>query len=486
MTGGPENSPKILFIIPPQYPFPGIPAKPFHPHLGVSYLISALKSRGIDARVIDMQLGHKLKEVVALTEQYRPSLVGVTSYSYQYKKAYDVIDRVKEQTNVKLVIGGPHVSANRKKVLEQTKADFAIKGEGEMTLPELIGAVNGDRPYEDIAGLIWRKQGEIVEEADRPFIAQVDALPIPAFEDFELDRYVFAMEKRMPLITSRGCPYQCIFCSARLGMGVKFRGRSPENVVGEIEHWYHKGWTNYDFHDDCFSLDLNRAKRICDLIIARNLKITYRLYNGIRVDRVDKELLQKMAASGCHRVSFGVESGNQRVLDTIKKGITLEQVEAAHRMAQEAGIDTMTNFIIGHPGETWKEAMESIRLAKKLPTQSFIFYNLVPYPGTELANWVEKNGTYRFAPEQFLDEVEGHVLEPNFETKEFPAHMRRKALRIANRAYRKKDLQYRLGSPMGLFVYYLSCIGPLWIWLQWLTAGTKVGRRLLNTVKRNR
>jgi radical SAM superfamily enzyme YgiQ (UPF0313 family) len=267
-------------------------------------------------------------------------------------------------------------------------------------------------------------------------------------------------------------------------MGNKFRARTAKNVVDEIEHWYRKGWKNFDINDDCFSYDLDRAKEICDLITEKGLKISYQLYNGIRVDRVDYELLQKMKASGCSFVAYGVESGNKDTLKVINKAISLEQVKKAVKMTNEVGIKNYATFIIGHPGETFEKAMDTINFAKKLPADFIGFYNIIPYPGTELYDWMVKNARLLYPLDSYLNNVAYGQNKPIFETPEFTAEERRKVLKIGFRLQRKKLLQLRLGKTLGTLVY-LAVARPDSMWAKISTfRGSKFGNALFSHLHR--
>lgn len=460
----------------------------YQPHTGVAYLMAMLKRHKITVQVVDMRLGYGTYKLFEVLNEFNPDVVGVTCYSMGYERAYGLIDKIKLSGNYTVVIGGPHVSAIRGEVLEKTRADFAIKGEGEYTLMELCKVLElRSKKYKEIKGLIWRdgKDGnKVIENEDRPFIHDLDALPFPAYEEFELERYICHNEKRLPIITSRGCPYQCIFCGVRLSMGNKFRARSPQNVVDEIEYWYKKSWKNFDINDDCFTLNLSRAKKICDLIIKRRLRITYQLYNGIRADRIDKELLEKMKESGCTRVYYGCESGNPRILKVIKKGITLERVRKAVEMTNKVGIENAVTFIIGHPSETFKEAMDTVNFAKNLSASFVVFYNLTPYPGTELFSWVEENATFLYPVENYLNNVSSGDRKPIFETEDFTEEERRWALKVGFSLARKKVLQYKLGKALGSFMYMLARYDTLYDAGLKMFLRTIVGKRLYNFLKR--
>ncbi|MDD5729292.1 MAG: radical SAM protein, partial [Victivallales bacterium] len=282
--------------------------------------------------------------------EFKPTLIGVTIFSYCYSLAFELILKIEKCTDIPIVAGGAHVSAVGAKMLTDSKVDFAVKQEGEFTLLELLKEyVKGSRDFSGINGLIWRdSKGMIIENPNRKFIEDLDALPFPDYESFGIERYVCFKQKTLPLITSRGCPFGCNYCSVRLSMGQRFRARSAENVFSEIKHFYDKGYRSFDFNDDCFTLDNGRAESICDLIIKNRLVLRFQLYNGIRVDTVTLELLKKMKKAGCFFVSFGCEAGNNKVLKAIKKGITIEQVRQAVDWANQAGIRNSVNFIIGH------------------------------------------------------------------------------------------------------------------------------------------
>jgi radical SAM superfamily enzyme YgiQ (UPF0313 family) len=447
---------KTLFLIPPFEYNDKVYEKVNrrYPHTGTAYMAAMLKQNRAPYEIIDMNLGYSPSQVSEFVKQYNPDAICTTAYSFGYKRVYNLIDSIKSDHNKDIVIGGPHISVTGKEALEKTKADFAVIGEGEHTLLELI-----ENPeYEKIKGLIWRKNSEIVMNERRPYIQDLDSLPFPAYEDFELEKYLCNTDKRLPIITSRGCPYQCNFCCTRISMGNKFRKRSPENVVDEIEYWYKKGWSTFDINDDIFSLDRNRAKKICEQIIERGLDIQFNLSVGLRVDTVDKDLLKNLKAAGCNFISYGCESGNDQILKDIKKGIQVKDVINAVNMTRNVGIKHKVNFIIGHPTETYEDAMDSIKLAKNLKCDFVSFNNLIPYPGTEVYSWIENNKNARFLspPEVYLNEMTQKKLKPVFETDEFPVEKRKKALKQGSKLEEKTLSQFRFGKFKGYLVYLLN------------------------------
>lgn len=448
---------KILFIVPRIKSLFGDKGMTVHPHIGVAYLAAFLKKNGFEADVFDDGIEKEKRELFSLVEGFNPDLIGVTVFSYCYGYAYDLIKAIRGKFHIPLVLGGPHISVEGAKALLETDAEFGVKNEGEYTLMELLRELGQPHPqFSRIQGLFWREGARIVENPDRPFISDLDSLPFPDYEVFGIERYPCFRDKNLPLITSRGCPFACNYCSVRLSMGQRFRMRSQENVFAEIEYFYRQGWNNFDFNDDCFTLDRQRAEGICDLIIQNNLKISFQLYNGIRVDTVDPELLRKLKQAGCYFISYGCEAGNERVLKIIKKGITLEQVRLAVKWTKEAGIRNAVNFIIGHTGETYADAFATLKFAKSLPTDFVNFYNLLPYPGTESYQWAKEHASFLVPQEDFLKNISYRDNNPTFETKEFTRRQRKKIISLGFALYKKKILILRLGRALGNIVYYLT------------------------------
>ena len=212
----------------------------------------------------------------------------------------------------------------------------------------------------------------------------------------------------------------------------------------------------FEINDDCFNIDLERAEKICDLIIGENLGVKYELYNGMRADRVTERLLQKMKDSGCIFISYGCESGNQGVINNMGKALKIEKVREAVELTNKVGIRNSINFIIGNKGETYASAMESIALAQALPTNFVNFYNIIPYPGTELFDWATKHAAHMIPVNEYLGKVGSRDLTPVFDTEEFPAVQRAKALKKGYALYEKTVLQFRLGKIAGYLAYIIS------------------------------
>ena len=478
---------KILFVIPwNKTLFGDEKAAPGHPHVGVAYLIAVLKQTGYQTKVFDQGIENEDSKLFKLIGDFKPDVIGVTAFSYCYKYIFELVKSIKQATSIPLILGGPHVSAVKSLVLQQTEADFAMQGESETSFIKFLIEIKKKKPnFSKVPNLLWRdKRGKIIENRIERLIEDLDSLPFPDYSEFKFEKYSYYSTKTIPLITSRGCPYNCNYCSVRLSMGRGFRARSPENVVSEIEYWYNWGFTNFEINDDCFSLDIERAEKICELILDKKLKIRYQLYNGIRVDRVSEKLLKKMKDSGCIFISYGCESGNQDIINIIGKGINLEQVKKTVDLTNKAGIKNSVNFIIGHPGETYKTAIETLEFAKILPTSFVNIYNLVPYPGTALYNWVEKNGRWLYAPKYILENIGSRDLKPAFETLEFSEKERIEVLKKGFALYEKTILQFRFGKYLGFILYCFTRFQPIFRFARYLALENKLGIASYNLITR--
>lgn len=454
---------RVLFVIPKIKSLFGAKGMTVHPHIGVAYLSAFLKKNNVAVDIYDDGITDDIEALYRRIDEFKPSLIGVTVFSYCYDLARGIIKRIQEKTDIPIVAGGAHVSAVGKRILDDAGIPFAVKQEGEYTLRELLREITRAGPdFAAVKGLIWRTGGgRIVENADRELICPLDEIPFPDYDAFGIARYYCYTQRSLPLITSRGCPFGCNYCSVRLSMGQRFRARSAQNVFEEIRHFAGKGWNSFEINDDCFSLDMERAERICDMIIGGGLKIRFQLYNGIRVDTVAPRLLGKMKRAGCFFISYGCEAGNNRILKAIHKGITLDQVRRAVEWTNAAGIANSVNFIIGHKEETYADALETLAFARSLPTQFVNFYNLVPYPGTESFEWAHTHARFLVDPDSFLENISYRDNKPIFETKEFTARQREKITAAGFEIYRKRILTWRLGRVPGTLAYLAT--KPRWI-----------------------
>jgi anaerobic magnesium-protoporphyrin IX monomethyl ester cyclase len=332
------------------------------------------------------------------------------------------------------VLDGQHPSARPEECLTDPNIDFVVIGEAEDTIFELVNTLEegNTQNLKGIRGIAFAENGKTVITPPRPAIQDLDSLPFPARHLLPMDKY-FAAVKETPLrgeiskpwatmITSRGCPYSCVFCTVHIVMGKKWRARSPENVVDEIEQLIDAyRIRQIDFYDENMTLDKKRMENICDLIVERGLDIEWYAPNGVRADTLDENLLKKMKKSGCKRIRVAPESGVQRVVDQIvKKDQKLTEVEKAVALSKKLGIKVGCFFVIGLIGETKEDIKETIKYAyklKKLGADHFQFSIATPLYGTELYEQAKRGGYLR---ENFSDEALA-ALEPLIETEEFTA-----------------------------------------------------------------
>lgn len=408
---------RVLFCI---LPSTGIHRWPGAPHAGIGYLSEFLSSNKIENDVIDMRLGYSIKDLRIKIRVFSPDLIAITLVTYRHDIAYGIIEQIKSP-KYRIVVGGPHVSAMGKKVLMDSKADFGVKFEGEYTLLELCEGYS----LENIKGLIYRDGNEIVENENRPFIVNLDDIPFPRYGKFELNLYG---GMAIPIVSSRGCPHNCIYCPVKVTMGRKYRARSAKNVVDEIKYWYERGYRSFDFFDDNLTVQKDRIYELCDLLEEYGLSNLFLMCTGIRADRVDRELLKRMREVGFKYLAFGVESGSDKVLRRAKKGENVHTIEQAIKDACELDYDVGLFFMIGLPEETSSDVEASFRLALKYPVQHANFYNVIPFPGTELYDWVTKNNYSIGDLDAHLRTFQHFDIDPFFESPEFSLEERKEAL----------------------------------------------------------
>lgn len=378
---------KALFIRPP---FRGKFREYSAPPLGIAYLAAVLEKEGHKVKIVDGQaLNFKDEYIKTEIISFAPDIVGITALTVEILSAFKISEVIKKlNSNIFIIIGGPHATMVPHRTLEEAPSiDVVIRGEGECTILELVDFINGTKNLPDIRGITYRYNGRILDNEDRPPIKNIDPIPHPARHLLPMSYYKHSPKehKQFPgthIITSRGCPYRCSFCFKPI-FGRSFRARSPENVIEEIKQLVDKyGVKDIFFRDDTFTLDRKRTCLICEKLIKEDLNITWSCLS--RVDRLDIELLKLMKESGCWRILLGIETGNQDLLDLLKKDITLNQIKNTVRMCKKVGIQTDGFFMLGLPGESEEHAKRTIDFAKSLWLDYAQFYLTTPYPGTEL------------------------------------------------------------------------------------------------------
>jgi anaerobic magnesium-protoporphyrin IX monomethyl ester cyclase len=342
-----------------------------------------------------------IEEVLGEIGEFSPALVLVNTSTVSFRGDADAAAQVKKALPGAFVAAyGTHVTALPEESLKESAFDGVIRREPEATGAALADALAAGGPLEEVTGLSFRRDwsspegpGPIISNPDRPFIEDLDSLPFPARDLVDHSQYPAPLSQRPHTLvsTSRGCPYPCVFCTARLYYGTRLRLRSPESVGEEIGKIVEEeGLDLFTFWSDTFTLNREHVVAICREILKRKLIIDW-MCNS-RVDRVDLDLLRLMAAAGCRVISFGVESGSQAVLDNVKKGITVEQVEQAFAWCRQAGIKSAAHLILGLPGETRATIRETARLSRRIGADYVQFYGAVPFPGTDFYRQAREKG----------------------------------------------------------------------------------------------
>jgi anaerobic magnesium-protoporphyrin IX monomethyl ester cyclase len=386
--------------------------KPEYPCLGLAYLSAVLKANNTDVLVIDASFdGIPFDDVEVEVAKFDPAIVGFTAMTHEIVHVSEVANKLKEKLpHALLVIGGAHASVAPAETLREFSVfDVAVIGEGEETFKEIVkqAQLGNDKASDEVKitpeslslihGIAWRIGQDIKVNEKRPLIADLDSLPFPNYDHLSRKITIY------PLLSSRGCPNNCVFC-CRI-MGNKIRVRSPKNVVDELKYIVDKYKPErIDIADETFTFPKERAMAICDLIIAEGLnkKIIWKAQS--RVTLVDEQLFSKMKAAGCWAVDFGVESGNPEILKKIKKGITLEDALKTVQAAKKTGLKTGSYFILGHPYETADTIQDTINFAAKLNTNSVSFGIMVPYPGTEVCEMAKRGeGGYHIISKNWAD-----------------------------------------------------------------------------------
>ncbi len=368
-----------------------------YPPLGLCYVAAVLEKNGHSVNIIDAEKNQQSEsEFLKNLRRQKPDIIGITSHTPKYNQTMRTIDLVKKQyPDIEIILGGPHASVMPRQILEKTpKVNYIVVGEGEFSTLDLINSIQEGKNLSEINGIFYKEGNKIIGTGPRKFIENLDVLPLPARHLLNnIKSYKSALRyKRLPVtsvITSRGCPYNCLFCTRVFGKF--YREHSAEYVVNEVEHLINKyKIKEIHFVDDLFIFNKKRIEKICQLIKERKIDITWSCNARIDIIYNNMDIIKKIKNSGCWYISFGIESGNEDVLKYIRKGITLHQVRAVVNKLHKYGIFTKGYFMIGHPIDTKKSVEDTIRFAKSIPLDGVQFSLTVPYPGSELFEVAKK------------------------------------------------------------------------------------------------
>jgi len=407
----------IALINPPQYTrYP-------QPPMGLAQIAAVLERDSYRVSLIDAN-ALKLNPGEVASQVTDADIVGLTAMTPTINAAINIARVIKQvKPELPVVLGGPHATLLPEETLNTApEIDIIVRGEGEEVFIDLLKNMDHHKTLSNVPGINYRKDGHIINNLSPTTNVDLDSLPFLAYHRLPRDKYrphpphgrdlPFAA-----IITSRGCPYKCSYCSKPIG-GAKFRGQSPERVIAEIVYYMTKfGVREIAFYDDVFTLNQKRACAIAEGMLNRKLKIHWTCET--RVNLVDKELLQLLRRAGCYAIAYGIESASPQILATINKGITLEQIEEAVAITREAGLQTIGYFMVGSPGETPQSITETINFAKRLKLDFAQFSIPTPFPGTELYDLYLKDKSNRPVDwENFTYASLGKKTVPLFESEE--------------------------------------------------------------------
>lgn len=414
---------KTLLINPPQTFFPGSQPVVAGLPLGMMHIAATLEKNGYDVEILDTLIAdfkpqkigdvkyygmpwEKIKEEI---KQHKPEIVGITNpFTAQIDNTIKVSEIVKEiDTEIPTIVGGPHVSVRATQFLKEAKnVDIAVIGEGEYTMLDIMKYYEGELDISKIQGIVYRKGDAVTLNPKRLFIKNLDELPFPAYHLVDMEKYLnpkriryrsTKYSREISMITSRGCPFNCIFCSIHLHMGKAWRAHSKEYVIRHIEHVVNNyGVEHIHFEDDNLTLNMKRFEGILDGLIEKGVKFSWDTPNGIRSDRLTTDILKKMKKTGCTNLIIGVESGDQFILDNvIDKHQRLEDVITMAKMCKELNMPLTAFFVIGFPGEKKENMKRTAEFALMLRKEYNVNMSLMvatPLYGTRLYEICKEEG----------------------------------------------------------------------------------------------
>lgn len=374
----------------------------FVPPVNLGYLVTALRNSDFEAKLIDGVKDHltveDLKEIILLD---KPDVVGISFFSCDFSIIKQYVGVIKElDKDIVVILGGPHVSGVKEQIFEDfNNIDFAFAGESETSFPLFLKNIKNKIFYPKIPGLIWRDNDKTFSNPSQ-VEEDLDRIDMPAWDLMDPRTYpkapqgaVFRNWPIAPIVTSRGCPYQCTYCAGKLTTGQKIRKRSIKNIINELKVLYNQyGVREIHIIDDTFTSDRELVRGFCNGLKENNMKVSLTFPNGVRLNTLDEEILTLLKEAGCYAMSVGIESGNQKILNDMKKGLKLETIEEKINLINKFNIDINGFFIIGYPTETKETIQDTINFAKKLPIKRAHFSTFLPLPGTEATKLAQDLG----------------------------------------------------------------------------------------------
>jgi len=431
--------------------------------IGLEYVAAMLGSQGHEAPIVDAWVdGLDFPDIQQSIRDFAPDVVGITATSVLVPNAWTVAEQVKAiSPDIPVVMGGAHAIYEPRWTLQNPAVDVAIVGEGEDAILELLDVWNGTGTLDDVAGIAYRDaDGAFVKTKGREYNDHLDRLPFPVRNERHQAAYSL-----YEVVGKRGCPFRCTFCGASADHR-KVRFRTPENVMEEVAELFGRyGKKKLYFNDDVFTINKQWAHDFCDLLLRRGLDIEWECQT--RVDLVDLELLTKMKRAGCESVVFGIDAGNQKNFDLLRKAITVEQAYVSVRHAKEAGMAVWCNFIMGYPWETHRDLQDTIDLARGLDPHFARFFIATPYPGSPLYDYAKERGIIKTLDLNAYSQDSGTtILELDHVTPEELSHfvykanmqfyLRPQAFLKALNGYRRQGRLKNLLRAMPAFAEYLG------------------------------
>ncbi len=368
-----------------------------HPSLGLAYVAAMSESKDHEVKVVDSEaMNYNFDDIKKIIKEFHPEIIGMQTFCTNMNRCYKIAEIAKNfDNNIKVILGGAHATLEPKKCLENENIDYVIYGEGEITFNNLLGAIEKNKDFKEVDGLAWKNNEGIIINKPQELIKDISILPKPARHLFPMEKYHSSAnlrgKKTLNIITSRGCPFRCAYCSGHLTFGKTHRYNSTENIIKEIKELITKyNADSIQFYDETFTANKKRIIELCDEMTNQKFDIEWSCFT--RVNLVDEELLKKMKDAGCYLIFFGLESGVQRLLNLIKKDITLEQQKKAVDLCKKVGIETWGSFILALPTETKEDSEKTIQQAIDIDLDYVQFPICTPFPGTELHKICKKEG----------------------------------------------------------------------------------------------
>lgn len=363
------------------------------PSLGLALIAAYAREKGYSVKILDCfaeKIG--IEEIDEHLPKEEIRFIGITTFTSYIKKAYKLAERIRPlHKESKIVFGGVHATFMPDEVLAFDYIDLVVRAEGEEPMLELLNGV----PYNEIKNLSYKEDGKIIHNDVRPIIKDLNSYPMPAYDMLPMEKYKaplgsYRRKPVMNLVTSRGCPGLCTYCSGGF-LGSRIRFKTADKIFDEVKYLMENyGIKEITIIDDTFTLFKRRVKEFCELLKKNNVDLSWSCY--ARIDNVDRELLETMYDAGMHHIGYGIESGSDEILKNIKKGVTVADAVRVVEMTKQVGIEVRCAYMFGNQGETEDTMKQTMRLAKQLNTDFALFNISTPFPGTELFNWGKENG----------------------------------------------------------------------------------------------